>query len=177
MRPSTLSADLRFSESRLDNENLGDFAFEQGDLKEALAFYQQAVFDEALAGWQKGFDPASGATAVADPDERSRINAYGRYRILLTHAVQGNETEAQIVYESLLERIAPESAGGSYAQLATAFWDAFQGEMNYLAGCGAAVDFASAHSLEILDPLGVGHYDIYGRSLEPQDICPYPRQW
>jgi len=155
---------------------LGDFAFEQGDLDQALAFYQQAVFDEALLGWYPGFDPGPGATPVADPDERSRIDAYGRYRIMLTHAVQRNKAGAQLVSDSLLQRIATDSPGGPYAQLAAAFWGAFSGEGSYSDGCSAAIDYASSRAGEILDPFGTGHYGVYGRSLEPQDMCPYPRQ-
>jgi hypothetical protein len=161
---------------RIEAVMLGDFAFEQGDLDQALAFYQQAVFDEALLGWSAGFDPGSGATPVADQDERSRLNAYGRYRIMLLHSAQGNDTEAKVVYDSLRQRVTPDSPGGAYLQLANTFWDSFVGSGSYPAGCAAAVDLASKRAGEILDPLGTGYYRTYGRSLEAGDICPFPGQ-
>ena len=72
----------------------GDDATWFGEYDRALAFYQDAVFNEQLVGWSLGRlwpDSFYGGqpTPPPDPAERDRLNAYGRYRIVLLQAVQG----------------------------------------------------------------------------------------
>ncbi len=158
----------------------GDDASRFGAYTRALAFYQQAIFDEKLLGWSAGqyWRPASETwfwqdytPPPPDPDERSRLSAYARYRILLLHTVQGNLLEAQVVYDTLQQKYPVGSIGDQYAALATVFWETYNTSPSLAAACNKAVAHADAHAKEILSPLG---YDVYyQRSYTPEDICPF----
>lgn len=155
---------------------MGDFAFFHGDIDQALAFYQQAVFDEELFGWSLGHDIRSGQPATPDPDERERLNGYGRYRIMLTHAYRRYENEVEIVFENLKENIQPQSPGYPFVELAQVFLESYQTGGNFYEACSVAIQYAESQVSDLLDPLGQDFYGVYGRDYEPQDICPYPRQ-
>lgn len=154
----------------------GDDASRFGDYAEALAFYQQAIFDESLLGWSPGRlwpDSAYGsaATPTPAPDERPRLNAYARYRILLLHTVEGNMREAQIVYDTLQQKFPSGSVGSQYATLAVAFWEEISASGDIAAACAKAIEYAEIHTDEILSPLG---YDVYyQRFYTSADICPF----
>jgi hypothetical protein len=153
-----------------------DNATECGDYAGALALYQQAVFDEELFGWSKGRmadDSFYTATPTPDPYERDRIRVYGRYRIMLLHIAQGHTSEAEVVYNTLVEKYPRGTLGSQYAELATVFWDAFQESGDLGAACGAATGYAAENKVLILDPLGSEFYGFYSRPYAPEDICPF----
>lgn len=154
----------------------GDDAARCGDYDAALALYQQAVFDEELLGWSEGRfadDTLYSVTPTPDPNERPRINAYGRYRIMLLHVAHGFLPEAKIVYETLLEKFPSGIVGSQYAELAAAFWIAFEesGDIGY--ACSQAASHAAIHEDKILRPLGQDFYGSIGYEYTPEDICPY----
>jgi hypothetical protein len=155
---------------------MGDFAFRYGDIEQAVAFYQQAVFDEALLGWSEGFDPWGGGQATPDPAERARINGYGRYRILLSHAFQGYDQDAQTVLSGMVGSIEPGSDGWPFVELAQVFWDAYQLEGNYFNACSEAIRFSEEYRGDLLRLLGPDFYGGYSVEYTPEDMCPYPRQ-
>ena len=155
----------------------GDAATLRGDYGKALDFYQQAVFDEELLGWNPEvmYVPEDEwyTTPLPIPEERPRLNAYGRYRILLVHAVQGTTDAVDVVYRSLKEKIQPGSAGYPYVSLADAFWEGLQTGGTVAAGCERARAYAAEHSEEVLVPLGSSMYGYFYDDYAPEDICPF----
>lgn len=155
----------------------GDDATLCGHYDKALTFYQQAIFDDQLLGWSPdrlwpdslyGTDP----TPTPDPDERPRLSAYARYRIMLLYIVQGFMPESQIVYETLQDEFPAGAIGHQYAELATVFWEEYDASGDIAAACGKALEYASTHADEVLSPLGSGFYGFGQRDYAPEDICP-----
>jgi hypothetical protein len=158
----------------------GDAATLRGEYEKALAFYQQAVFDEALIGWNPERLYAiynayfmGTPTPLPMPEERPRLNAYGRYRILLLHTVQGNDQSAEIVYATLQDKFPEGNPGYPYAVLAEAFWHGFQASGDIAAGCELARSFAEEHAEEVLTPLGSSIYGFFYEDYASADICPF----
>lgn len=156
----------------------GDDAVQFGRYETALAFYEQAISDEQLLGWSPGQlwpDSAYNTTPTptADPDERSRLSAYAHYRIMLLHVVQGAFEEAQQVYDVLQAEFPPEMVGHSYATLATAFWLEYAASGDVAVACAQAMEYAEAHTDEILKPLGSNVYGYYNRNYSAEDVCPF----
>jgi hypothetical protein len=102
------------------------------------------------------------------------LEAYSRYRILLLHTARGYINEAQIVYDTLQEKFASHEIGGPYAELAAAFWDAFQESDDIAQACEAAVSYARDHEVELRDLLGPGIYGEEGFYYDPVNLCPFP---
>ena len=155
----------------------GDDATRFGDYEQALAFYQDAVFNEQLAGWSLGRlwpDSAYGSAPTPMPDrgERHRLDAYGRYRILLLHVAQGNQAEAQVVYDALLGLFPEAAVGRQFVDLATSFWTEYSASGDLTQACGKAIDFAESHDSTVLSPLGKDFYGLGQREYQPEDICP-----
>ena len=154
----------------------GDDAAQCQDYDAALAFYQQAIFDEKLLGRSEGrssspaYQPKE--TPTPDPDERARLSAYSRYRIMLLHTFQEYVPEATIVYETLIEKFPSGTPGNAFAQMATAFWEEYSASEEIKSACQAAIAFADENQAEILNPLGGGFYG-WGRIYLPEDICPF----
>jgi len=156
----------------------GDDASLLGDYAKALAFYQQAIFDEKLFGWSQGrlwpdWQYGGDPTPTPAPEERPRLSAYGRYRILLLHAVQGLQAEAQIVYETLQEKFPAGNVGHPYAELATVFWEEYSESGDIGLACEKAVEYAADYPYEILTDLGRTFYGSGQREYAPEDICPF----
>jgi hypothetical protein len=155
----------------------GDDATRFGDFERALAFYQDAVFNEQLAGWSLGRlwpDSAYGSAPTPMPDrgERHRLDAYGRYRILLLHVAQDNQAEGQVVYDTLLDLFPEAAVGRQFVDLATAFWTEYSASGDLTQACGKAIDFAESHDSTVLSPLGKDFYGLGQREYQAEDICP-----
>ena len=143
-----------------------------------MAFYQQGVFDTELPGWASGQlwpdrEYGDAPTPTPDPEEDPRLSAYGRYRIMLLHAVQGFQQEAQIVYDTLQEKFPDGTLGSQYAELARVFWAEYSSSGDVESACAEAVAFAEAQSSTILRPLGKAFYGSGQREYNPEDICPF----
>ena len=153
----------------------GDDAAQCQDYAAALAFYQQAIFDEQLLGWSEGRSSSPGyqpeSAPTPDRDEGARLGAYARYRIMLLHALQGYVPEATTVYETLIEKLPSGSPGHEYAQMATAFWEEYIANGDFNLACDAAIAFATDNPEVILLPLGSAFYG-WGRTYSPEDVCP-----
>jgi hypothetical protein len=174
------STELEPPEFRFQAIRDGDAATLRGEYGKALTFYQQAVFDEALFGWNPERLRVNNnaymigiPTPLPMPEERPRLNAYGRYRILLLHAVQGNDQSAQIVYATLREKFPEGNPGHLYAAMAEAFWQGFQASGEIAAGCELARSFAEEHTEEVLKPLGSSIYGFFYEDYVSADICPF----
>lgn len=156
----------------------GDRASQLGNYDEALECYQRALSDEDLLGWSQGQlwpNSAYGEspTPTPDPEERPRLNAYALYRIMLLHVIRGDPSQAQLAYQSLQEGFPPDAAGNQYAQLATAFWTEYHASEDIAAACSKAIEYATAHSSELLAPMSSGFYGIDQRDYVPEDVCPF----
>lgn len=128
----------------------GDDATRFGEYDRALALYQDAVFKEQLLGWSRGRlwpDSAYGGapTPTPDPAECHRLNAYGRYRIMLLHAVQGQQAEAQIAFDALQQRYPGGSEAAAYAVLAYEFWEQLAAGGELAPACESALEFARSN--------------------------------
>jgi hypothetical protein len=155
----------------------GDDAAQAGDYARALAFYQQAISDEALLGWSPGQlwpDSAYGTspTPTPDPDEGPRLTAYATYRMMLAYVLQGSLAEAQVAHGTL-EQLPEDTVGRPYADLALTFWEEYSASGNVGEACARAAAFAQAHADDILAPLGSGFYGYYNRDYERQELCPF----
>ena len=156
----------------------GDDATRFGEYDRALAFYQDAVFNEQLQGWSLGRlwpDSAYGGAPTPEPDpaERDRLNAYGRYRIMLLHAVEGRRAEAQVTHDALQERYPGGSPAAAYAALAYEFWEEYTSSGDLAQACAKAAEFARRNPSEVLIPLGRQFYGEGQRQYQPEDICPF----
>jgi hypothetical protein len=164
----------------------GDDASRREEYDKALAFYQQAIFDEKLQWWSPeyweyyllvhgcpggGFIPPT--PPPPDPAERPRLAAYSRYRILLLHIVRGYLPEAKIVYDTLQEKFPEGSVGHPYAEMATEFWNEYNVSQNIGLACDKAIAYARAHADDVLTPLGSSYYGSLNRDYAPEDICPF----
>jgi len=150
-----------------------------GDLGEALASYRRALSEDRLKSFQLFHTPDSvllryGAPIpTPDPAERARLNAYVQYRIMLVHALLGNEGEAERAFRLLLESQSGSDPGFPYAEMGQAFWNAYLQEGELSSACKAAVDYALRHANEVLIPLGSSTYGYWNREYRPEDICPF----
>jgi hypothetical protein len=154
----------------------GDDSSVFGQYDRALGYYQQAIFKEDLLGWSQGqLWPDTvyevEGTPTPDPDERPRLEAYARYRILLLHVLQGNMGAAETVYDTLITQFPPGTLGGQYAELATVFWEEYNLSGDMGSSCLMAIEYTAAHLDAILTPLGASFYNQ--RSYLPEEICPF----
>jgi hypothetical protein len=162
----------------------GDDASLEGDYKAALAYYQQAIFDETLkwgsaelwqyrqdsCSWMGEFTPPP--PPEPDPNERPNLSAYSRYRIMLVHILTQNISAAQVVYDTLQSMFPQGAIGYPYAALANAFWMEYQRNGEMSEACLKAIEYASQNEEQILGPID-DPYWVRDRWYEPDDICPF----
>lgn len=135
----------------------GEAAARGGDWDRALDLYHRVVREEALLDWA---DPVS---------ERANLTGYSMYRTVVAYASKDDQGDAKVAYGILQNQYLDGSTGKAYAELATAFWDAYGPADDVELGCRAARAFAEAHAAEILDPLYFGYANP---AFAPADICP-----
>ena len=107
-----------------------------------------------------------------DPAEYPRLAAYAYYRIMLIHLVQGHDSEATTVYNTLQEKFGNDQYGSPYVEMATAFWEAYQSTHKMYDGCAAAIQYAAEHP-DILIPLGSDYHGAQSHIYKPEDVCPF----
>lgn len=148
----------------------GDNASGCGEYATARTAYQQAIFNKRLRGWvnERLTDP----NAALDADERPRLEAYARYRLLLTYAATRNVSAAQKVIDALQEKFPPGAVGDLYAAMAARFWLSYQSEANLALACTAAVEYAAGNQAIVLAPLSGARYGNANREYELADVCP-----
>jgi hypothetical protein len=140
-----------------------------GNFESAISLYQDAIFSNKLEWWSherqnylddtysQSFEPTPIIipTPIPDLTEYPSLAAYAYYRIMLLHLVQGHESDATTVYNTLQEKFGNDQYGRPYVEMATAFWNAYQSTHKMYAGCAAAIQYAAEHP-DILIPLGTG---------------------
>ncbi|MBI5297287.1 MAG: hypothetical protein HY869_17550 [Chloroflexi bacterium] len=167
----------------------------QNQYQDALALYQDAVFNDQLEGWSKkradftqqllytlhGPDtlhwpdfkaPEFAEDPIDSSLEYNSLAAYSYYRITLLHILQGHESDAGTVYQTLQQKFTEGNPGYIYAEMAAAFWNEYQSSHDMTAACGMAVDYAAAHP-DILIPLGSDYHGMQSHTYKPEDVCPF----
>jgi tetratricopeptide (TPR) repeat protein len=155
-----------------------------GDYEKAVAYYQAAIFDVSLKpassdlwsylernGCLIGFDTPE-PSPTPDAVERPNLEAYSRYRLLLTHVLRGDLNSARVVYDELQKRFPSGTAGSAYAQMAAVLWQEYDVNGELGEACAKARQYAGEHPAEILSPLGTESYGLAGTDYLPEDICP-----
>jgi len=163
----------------------GDSSASFADYDEALAFYQDAIFNDKLKGWsaeerenliaQADVLYTSSPTPTPLPphnEDYLPIAAYARYRIMLLHISRGYQKEARVVYDTLQELFPEGNAGHSFAEMGRLFWVEYSNSENMKLACQQAIDYADAHP-EILIPLNGPEFSFWSKQYLPADVCPF----
>ena len=161
----------------------GDVAAQLEKYEQALELYWQAIEDPSLEAWNvernewmpEWTDPGTPTPThpPPDPDQGDRVEAYARFRIVVTNLLLGRNDEAEAQYQNLLDLHPAGDPGNLFAQMATAFWEAYQTTSQVANGCAAAREFVDQDAGEILGSLGWATYGEANKSYGPEDICPF----
>jgi len=111
-------------------------------------------------------------TPTVDSTEHPRLAAYAYYRIMLLHVVQGHESDAITVDNIPQEKFGNDQYTRPYAEMAIAFWDAYQSTHKMYYGCAAAIQYAVEHP-EVLIPLGSDYHGSQSKIYKLEDVCPF----
>ena len=142
-------------------------------LNGGLESWSEADRENFLTQYQAGVSGRPTPTSLPiDLVEKESLSAYARYRIMLLYLLQQDESQAQVVYNTLQRQYSYQQPGYSYAELATAFWTEYQLSRDMGQACAKAMDYAVVHP-EILKPLGSDYHGWQSDIYEPEDICPF----
>lgn len=98
------------------------------------------------------------------------LEAYARYRVMLSHVALGADEQAQAVYERLVEDFpTADVPGGVFAGWAETFWSAYQPGGSAGAGCEAVLALVDTPDFDVI-PLN--QYGYANRQYDPQEMCP-----
>ncbi len=129
----------------------------QEDFNQALILYRQVIESEDLLDW---IDPTV---------EQANLGAYALFRIMLTHIISDQLTDAESAYKLLVDSFNSEGPGFAYAEMGRTFWEVYQETSKAESACATARAYASTHPEAILDPLYFGYTNP---TYSPEDICP-----
>ncbi len=162
----------------------GDRSILNGKYEEALAFYQDAIFNNKLEWFsrerKKYIETLGGVYGkdvtpqplIPDSTEYPRLSAYAYYRIMLLHLVQNHESDANTVYNTLQQKFGNDPYAHPYVEMAIEFWEAYQSPHKMYDGCAVAIDYAVKHP-EILTPLGSDYHGAQSHTYVSEDVCPF----
>jgi len=165
----------------------GDREMLYGNMEIALKLYQEAIFADNLDWWSLDKNiysdekishrleqptPTLAPSPMPDITEYPRLAAYAYYRIMLLHLVQNQEEDATSTFNILQQEFGKDPYGHPYAEMATAFWEAYQSTHKMYDGCAAAIQYAVEHP-EILTPLGSDYHGAQSHIYVPADGCPF----
>jgi hypothetical protein len=161
----------------------GDLAALQSNFNDALSSYWRAINDSSLQAWnadilmwthQDSYPGNPNPFPPPDPEQAKIVEAYARFRIIVTNYLLGRVKQAEAQYQIIQEIHPAGDPGHPYAQMATAFHDAyhdFSGSIKI--GCNAAQAYAIHNESEILVPLGWSVYGEVNIVYDAEDICPF----
>ncbi|MEA1979336.1 MAG: hypothetical protein U9N80_15720, partial [Chloroflexota bacterium] len=131
--------DIRYDEPvyKYQAASIGDLYSLIGNYDDAIATYQQAIFDSDLKVWNQQKIEAQYFGGDLDLfqnwdqqnyEQAERINMYARFRMLVVNYLIGNDSAVVTQYDSLQRIAEGGSPGKMYAELARAFVESYQGE-------------------------------------------------
>jgi hypothetical protein len=137
---------------RLQAVEDADHAVLQKAYGQALDLYQQAIFNDKLEWWtqeRKAYivqqmraqgwgEPSPAAPPAPDPNEYLYLSAYARFRMMVLHLLRGYDSDAQVVYQTLLKKYPDGTPGSIYAKMAQAFWKSYEKAHSLGQACGEA---------------------------------------
>jgi hypothetical protein len=145
----------------------GDDALMRGNLVAAVANYQQAL---------SRTDLPTGLTVYSDRGEEI-LPAFARFKLMVAHAVAGDEAGLEEAYQQLQGVVPEESAGYTYVLMAQAFRETYLAGEGLQQACEAATEVAAADSSAVfrLDA-GYARFANYAstRYEEATDLCRVP---
>jgi hypothetical protein len=136
-----------------------DAAAEMGDYVAALDIYRQFLDQGDPPVW------------TGDPDEIADLRRYARYRVMLIHALLGDDASAEAVYKSLRSEVAGDvGPEAGFVALADVFWESYAQTRDVGRACRAVVEYAGSHptTFEILNLFGYAN-----RQYAAEDMCPF----
>lgn len=184
----------------------GDSGSRCGHYDKAMLAYENAIFDSSLLPWTNaeaspgpyGLEPMpiTPAPSPDERDERAIMEAYARYRIIVLHALQGQQHEAQADYDILQQKFPTSTNPHPIAELAATFWQAYGKRQNLAMACQQAIAYTQGHPdlIALFEPYqfysqggSTGHvfgfvpdpvFDEASNQLVPQardppDVCPF----
>jgi hypothetical protein len=127
-----------------------------GDYAGAQALYYRVVTDETLQDVEFG------------PSPRDNLIAYAMFRKVITYVLMSDLGDAPVGYGILQNSYPAMAPGHAYAELATAFWDAFTASKTS-SRMRAARAYAAAHPV-VLGPL---YCNYANPTYTEADLCPF----
>ena len=106
-----------------------------------------------------------------------RMRGCGRFRIVVPLVLCGPGDDAQVGYDSLQGEYPSVAEGREYAGLAKVFWETYRGTLDIDTACADADGYADGNRRVVLARLGDSYCDYPNRSYEPEDICPFTKNW
>jgi hypothetical protein len=166
-----------------------DHAVLNQEYDKALDLYQQAIFSDKLEWWtqdRKAFivqqkrakgwrEPVPTYSPTPDPNEYFYLSAYARFRIMVVHLLHGYDSDAQVVYQTLLKKYPEGTPGSIYAKMAQVFWQNYEKNHSLGQACEEAItamkpveEEATRYLIDDYEKDGWGqkHYVI-------EQLCPY----
>ncbi len=161
----------------------GDLAALQSNYNDALNSYWRAINDSSLQAWnedilmwthQDNYPGNPNPFPPPDPEQAKRVEAYARFRIIVTNYLLGRVEQAEAQYQIIQETHPAGDPGHPYAQMATAFYDAYQDFAGSIKiGCNAAKAYATHNESVILRPFSSMVYGQVNILYDAEDICPF----
>ena len=181
-----ISNELAYPEYRFQAIQDADAATLLGKYETAMQYYLEIINNQKLEWWSPErltyeqhianpvymFIETPSVVPTENFAEYPHLAAYAYYRIMLLHLVQGHESDASTVYNTLQGKFGNDQYASPYVEMATAFWNAYQSTHKMYDGCAAAIQYAAEHP-EILVPLGSDYHGAQAKIYKPEDVCPF----
>jgi hypothetical protein len=142
---------------RIHGVHDADRAFRETHYAQSERLYLEALIDADLLDWEAG--PA--APAILD--------AYIRYRLMLTALAKGEIDRAGTALDTLAESAVGIPEAEPYLEMAQVLLAAYEESLDLASACGQVQQFAETHTAGVLDPL---YYGYDNPTYSAEDICP-----
>ena len=141
-------------------------------VEEADSIFRCGYDDRAEPLFQRVLDDASLEELftgnLGELYERENLRAFSLYRLVLLNARRGDGDAAVEAYAQLREEYPTGEPGSTYADLAGAFWLAYEDSGDYEAACAALNDYAAPLITEVLEDDSRFAYGLYISSVAGQ---------
>jgi len=144
----------------------GDRALLSGDYGAAHAAYERVIGDDTLEEWGRV------SQMITPAEERARLAAFARWRLVLTYLLVGELDGAQLEYNRLQADDPAGAAGHDVAAMAATFWAAYLADGSVATGCAEVVAAAAEADTSVQDFFN-SNYGYANPWWEPVDLCPF----